>query len=326
MKRVLSGVQPSGEITLGNYITMKNFVNLQKYKDCYYCVVDLHSITVPQDPKKLYENSLQLAALYMAIGINPNESTLFLQSQVSAHAELAWLLQCNTYLGELSRMTQFKEKSKGKKAFSTGLYTYPILMAADILLYDTNYVPVGDDQKQHLELTRDIAIRFNNKFGDTFVIPEPLISKKGARIMSLDDPTTKMSKSNPNTHSKISLLDSPNKVKKSIMKSTTDSEMLIKYDLANKPGVSNLLTIYSSLTDISIEELETKYINQGYGNLKKDLVNTINDSLFTIQNDYTRILKSGEAFDVLKEGSKRANEVATKVLDKAKKNMGFITF
>ena len=326
MKRVFSGVQPSGEITLGNYITMKKFVKLQEDKDCFYCVVDLHSITVPQDPKILYKNSISLAALYMAIGIDPKKSTLFLQSLVPAHSELSWLLQCNTYFGELNRMTQFKDKIKNKKNFSSALFSYPVLMAADILLYNTDLVPVGDDQKQHLELTRDIAIRFNNKFEEIFTIPEPLISKNGARIMSLDDPTTKMSKSNPNIHSKITLLDPPNKVKKSIMRATTDSDMLIKYDPINKPGVSNLLTIYSELTDFSVEDLENKYENEGYGTLKKDLVEVINNTLKPIQEKYNEILNSNEALEVLKEGSRKANLIAEETLIKVKKSMGIITY
>lgn len=324
MKRVFSGVQPTGQIQLGNFITMQKFVKLQETHDCFYCIVDLHSITVPQDPKELHKNSLELAALYVALGIDPKKSTLFLQSQVSAHAELAWLLQCNTYMGELSRMTQFKDKSAGKKAFSTGLFTYPVLMAADILLYDTNYVPVGNDQKQHLELTRDVAGRFNNKFGETFVIPEPMISKVGARIMSLDDPTKKMSKSNPNVHSKICVLDPPNKIKKSIMKATTDSDGIVKFDEENKPGISNLLTIYSVLGDISIEELEAKYEGVGYGQFKKDLVEVVQNRLAPIQARYNEILESREIIDILREGAEKAEKVAAPVLKKTKEALGFV--
>ncbi|MGB3367051.1 MAG: tryptophan--tRNA ligase [Acidaminobacteraceae bacterium] len=326
MKRVLSGVQPSGQITLGNYITMKNFLNHQSTNDCFYCVVDLHSITIPQDPKELYENSLKLASLYMAIGLDPKKVTLFLQSQVSAHAELAWILQCNTYMGELSRMTQFKEKSEKNKSYSTGLYTYPVLMAADILLYDTAFVPVGEDQKQHLELARDIATRFNNKYGDTFVIPEPLIAKQGARIMSLDDPSIKMSKSNPAPHSKIALLDPASKIKKSIMKATTDSDGTINFDIENKPGVSNLITIYSSLTGESIDSIVAKYEGQGYGQFKKDLVGITWDILLPIQEKSQQYLDSGEVREVLIEGSKKANDVAQVVLNRVKKKIGLVTF
>jgi len=327
MKRVFSGVQPTSEIHLGNYIgAIRRFVDLQNDMDCFFCIVDMHSITVPQDPKSLYENSLKLAALYMAVGLDPNKSTIFLQSQVPAHAELAWYLQCNTYTGELNRMTQFKDKSQEKKADTTGLYTYPVLMAADILLYNTHYVPVGEDQKQHLELCRDIAIRFNKKFGETFVIPEPLISNFGARIMSLDDPTKKMSKSNENKHSKINLLDTPSKIKKSIMKAVTDSESEIRYDVENKPGVSNLMTIYSILTNINLEDIEKKYEGHGYGTFKKDLVEIVVSSLEPIQKRYEEIIKSGEVDKVLKEGAERANEISSKVLTDVKKKMGFVVF
>jgi len=328
MKRVFSGVQPTGQIHLGNYITMKNFVKQQDDKDCIYCVVDMHSITIPQDPIKLKKSIIELAALYVAIGLDPNKVTLFIQSQVSAHAELAWILNCFSYMGELSRMTQFKDKSEGKDVVTTGLFTYPVLMAADILLYDTNYVPVGNDQKQHLELARDIAIRFNNRFGNTFVVPEPMIAKieDGARIMSLDDPTQKMSKSNPNENSKITLLDPLTLVKKSIMRATTDSEALIKYDLENKPGVSNLLTIYSQFAPYSISELVTKYEGLGYGALKKDLVEVVNDELLKVQTEYNRVMNSGEIYDVLKQGRERANEISSGVLDRVKKTIGFVTY
>ena len=328
MKRVFSGVQPTGQIHLGNYITMKNFVKQQYDNDCFYCVVDMHSITLPQDPVVLKKSILELAALYVAVGLDPNKVTLFIQSQVSAHAELAWILNCFSYMGELSRMTQFKDKSEGKEVVTTGLFTYPVLMAADILLYDTHYVPVGNDQKQHLELTRDIATRFNNRFGETFVVPEPLIAKveDGARIMALDDPTLKMSKSNPNEHSKITLLDTPSQVKKTIMRATTDSDMQIKYDFINKPGVSNLLTIYSQFSNYSIQELEKKYEGQGYGNLKKDLVEVVNSELAKVQIEFNRIMNSGEIIDILKNGKHRADEISTSVLDRVKNKIGFITF
>lgn len=328
MKRVFSGVQPTGQIHLGNYITMKNFVKQQDDKDCIYCVVDMHSITVPQDPVKLRKSIIELAALYMAIGLDPNKVTLFIQSQVPTHAELAWILNCFSYMGELSRMTQFKDKSEGKDVVTTGLFTYPVLMAADILLYDTHYVPVGNDQKQHLELTRDIANRFNNRFGDTFVVPEPMIAKveEGARIMALDDPTQKMSKSNPNEHSKITLLDTPANVKKSIMRATTDSDSSIKYDFANKPGVSNLLTIYSQFTPYSIPDLEAKYEGLGYGALKKDLVEVVNTELLSVQQRFESIMASGEVYDVLKVGRERATKISTEVLDRVKQKIGFVTF
>jgi tryptophanyl-tRNA synthetase len=229
-------------------------------------------------------------------------------------------------MGELSRMTQFKEKSQKNKSYSTGLYTYPVLMAADILLYDTAFVPVGEDQKQHLELARDIATRFNNKYGDTFVIPEPLIAKQGARIMSLDDPSVKMSKSNPLPHSKIALLDPPSKIKKSIMKATTDSEGTINFDIENKAGVSNLLTIYSLLTGESIDSIVAKYEGQGYGQFKKDLVDITSDILIPIQKKSQLYLDSGEVREVLIEGSKKANDIAQIVLNRVKKKIGLVTF
>jgi tryptophanyl-tRNA synthetase len=328
MKRVFSGVQPTGQIHLGNYITMKNFVKQQDEKDCLYCVVDMHSITLPQDPETLKKSIIELAALYVAIGLDPNKVTLFIQSQVAAHAELAWILNCFSYMGELSRMTQFKDKSEGKQVVTTGLFTYPVLMAADILLYDTHYVPVGNDQKQHIELTRDIANRFNNRFGEIFVVPEPMIAKveDGARIMSLDDPTLKMSKSNPNPHSKITLLDSMAQIKKSIMRATTDSEAIIKYDLTEKAGVSNLLTIYSQFSGDSISSLVEKYEGQGYGTLKKDLVEVVTAELEPIQNRFHQILQSGDIYDVLKHGRNRAIEISTPVLDRVKKAVGFVTY
>ncbi|MCT4594644.1 MAG: tryptophan--tRNA ligase [Anaeromicrobium sp.] len=326
MKRVFSGVQPTGNITIGNYLgAIKQFVTYQEDNDAFYCVVDLHSITLPQDPKELHKNSLSVAAMYMAVGLDPNKCTIFLQSSVKEHAELGWFLQCMSSTGELSRMTQFKDKSRGDESAPTGLFTYPTLMAADILLYDTNYVPVGNDQKQHLELTRDLAMRFNNRFGETFVVPEYKEQKVGSRIMSLDDPTSKMSKSNPNEHSRICLLDSPNKVKKSLMRSTTDSDMEVRFDPENKAGVSNLLTIYSAFSGLSVKDLEKKYEGVGYGTFKKELVVVVNDSLAQIQDRYNKIIDSPELLDILKTGADRARQVASVTMDRVKKNMGFVT-
>ena len=225
MKRVFSGVQPTGNIHIGNYLgALKQFVELQEEMACLYCIVDLHSITLPQDPKELRNHILDVAALYLAVGLDPKKSTIFVQSDVPGHSELTWILTCNSYTGELSRMTQFKQKSRGEESAPTGLFSYPLLMAADILLYDTDIVPVGNDQKQHIELTRDIAIRVNNKYGEVFVVPEGRFLKAGARIMALDEPLNKMSKSAVNVHSRISLLDEPAKIKKSIMRATTDSD------------------------------------------------------------------------------------------------------
>ena len=328
MKRIFSGVQPSGMIHLGNYSAMKNFVKLQENEenDCFYCIVDLHSITIPQDPKKLFENSLELAALFIAIGLDPNKVTLFLQSHVSAHTELAWLLQCNTYMGELNRMTQFKDKANTLQSVTAGLFTYPTLMAADILAYDANYVPVGDDQKQHLELTRDIAIRFNNKYGETFVVPEGIYPKIGAKIMSLDTPDSKMSKSNPNEFSKIGLLESESKIKKSIMRATTHSDTEIRLDWENKAGISNLLTLYSVFGNITIPKLEQKYKGVGYGSLKKDLVAVIIDYLNPIKKTYSELRNSSELEKILKDGSERANSISSDVVKRVKKKIGFVQF
>lgn len=324
MKRVFSGVQPTGEIHIGNYLgAMKQFVALQDDYECFFCAVDLHALTVPQDPRVLREKTIELAALYLAIGLDPKKVTIFIQSHVPAHAELAWLLQCMTYFGELNRMTQFKDKSKGKESVSVGLFTYPDLMAADILLYNTHYVPVGEDQKQHLELTRDIAQRFNNRFGDTFVIPEPMILKVGARIMSLSDPTKKMSKSDSDSNNSINLLDEPTVIKKKIMRAVTDSESEIRLDWENKPGVSNLLTIYSLFTGIGIEKVADKFKGQGYGTLKKELVEVVIDRLTAIQKNYKELSRD-YVLKVLKEGAERAQAVAEKTLNEVKEKMGLV--
>lgn len=327
MKRVFSGVQPTGNIHIGNYIgAIKQFVELQETMDCFFCVVDLHSITLPQNPEEIYKHTLDVAALYMAVGIDPKKATIFIQSHVPAHTELSWLLLCNSYMGELSRMTQFKDKSSGKDAVPTGLFAYPALMAADILLYDTQVVPVGSDQKQHLELTRDIAIRFNNRFGETFIVPDVKIKEVGARIMALDEPTKKMSKSAENPLSRISLLDTPAQIKKSIMKSTTDSDNEIRYDVENKPGISNLLTIYSIFAGMAVPEIERKYQGLGYGTLKKDLVEIVTDSLSEIQDKFHKIRESDELKTTLQEGAEKANEIANKTLLRTKKKLGFVIF
>ena len=324
MKRVFSGVQPTGNIHLGNYLgALKQFVELQEDNECIYCIVDLHAITVPQDPKELREHILDVAALYLSVGVDPNKSIVFVQSDVSGHAELGWILNCNSYTGELSRMTQFKDKSKNKESAPTGLFTYPVLMAADILLYDTDIVPVGSDQKQHIELCRDLAIRINNKYKeDTFIVPDGRFLKEGARIMSLDDPTSKMSKSAENIHSRISLLDPPNKIKKSIMKATTDSEGVIRYDIKEKPGISNLLNIYSELSDYSVEELVEKYKDSGYGDFKKDLVKVVTEALEPIRLRYEEIRNSEELPKILEDGAKRADEISVKTLKRVKNNFG----
>lgn len=323
MKRVFSGVQPTGNIHLGNYLgALRQFVELQEDNQCIYCIVDMHAITVPQDPETLRKHTLDVAALYLAIGIDPKKSIVFVQSDVSGHAELSWILTCSSYTGELSRMTQFKDKSKNKESAPAGLFTYPILMAADILLYDTDVVPVGNDQKQHIELCRDIAGRINSRFPDTFVMPEGRFLKAGARIMALDDPTKKMSKSAENIHSRISLLDEPSKIKKSIMKATTDSEGVIKFDAENKPGISNLLNIYSVLSGITVEDLEKRYEGSGYGTFKKDLVDVTVEALAPIKARYEEIRSSQMLIDTLKDGAERADAIAQKTMTRVKENFG----
>lgn len=323
MKRVFSGVQPTGNIHLGNYLgALKQFVELQEDHQCIYCIVDMHAITVPQEPKVLKEHILDVAALYLAVGVDPKKSIVFVQSDVSGHAELSWVLTCNSYTGELSRMTQFKDKSKNKESAPAGLFTYPVLMAADILLYDTDVVPVGNDQKQHIELCRDIAIRVNGKYDKTFVVPEGRFLKSGARIMALDDPTKKMSKSAENIHSRISLLDEPSKIKKSIMKATTDSDGVVKFDVENKPGISNLLNIYSVLSGISIEELERKYEGKGYGDFKKDLAEVTVNALAPIRQRYEEIRYSDELTEILKDGAEKADAIAKETMKRVKKNFG----
>ncbi len=323
MKRVFSGVQPTGNLHIGNYLgALKQFVELQDDHECIYCVVDMHSITVPQDPKELKSHTLDIAALYMAVGIDPKKSIIFAQSTVPGHAELNWILTCNSYTGELSRMTQYKQKSHGAESAPTGLFMYPVLMAADILLYDTDIVPVGNDQKQHIELTRDLAIRINNKYGATFVVPEGRFMKAGARVMALDDPTSKMSKSAPNEMSRISLLDEPNKIKKAIMRSTTDSEGVIRFDIENKPGISNLLSIYSAFSGKTVEQLEKDYEGSGYGQFKKDLVEVAVDALTPIRERFNEIRNSQELLDVMKNGAERANAIAEPVVKRAKERFG----
>lgn len=323
MNRVFSGVQPTGNIHIGNYLgALKQFVELQIENEGIYCIVDLHSITVPQDPKVLKSNILDVAALYLSVGLDPKRSIVFIQSDVPAHSELAWILMCNSYTGELSRMTQFKQKNKGRESAPAGLFTYPILMAADILLYDTNTVPVGNDQKQHIELTRDIALRVNHTYGETFVVPEGRFLKEGARIMSLDDPTAKMSKSAVNESSRISLLDSPDKIKKAIMRSTTDSEGMVRYAPEEKPGVSNLLTIYSVFSGISIANLESKYEGLGYGAFKKDLVEVVTENLAPIQERYSQIRPSAELLAILADGAERASAIAEKTMIRVKDRFG----
>ncbi|MFD1705633.1 tryptophan--tRNA ligase [Siminovitchia sediminis] len=323
METIFSGIQPSGVITLGNYVgAIKQFIELQEDYDCYFCVVDQHAITVPQDRLELRKNIKGLAALYVAAGLDPKKATLFIQSEVPAHAQASWMLQCIAYIGELERMTQFKDKSQGKEAVSAGLLTYPPLMAADILLYDTDMVPVGEDQKQHLELTRDLAERFNRKYNDIFTIPEARIPKVGARIMSLQEPTKKMSKSDSNQKAFITLLDTPKQIEKKIKSAVTDSEGIIKFNRDQKPGVSNLLSIYSILGGKSIEELEKEYDGKGYGDFKADLAEVVVKALSPIQERYYQLVDSKELDDILDEGAEKASKKANRMLKKMENAMG----
>lgn len=327
MKRVLSGIKPSGDLNIGGYGgALHQFINLQNEFECFFFVPDLHAVTVPQNPKELHQRSRDVAAFYIASGIDPKKATIFIQSQVSAHAELGWLLETQAYFGELSRMTQFKEKSDGKDTVSSALFTYPVLMAADILIYQATHVPVGEDQKQHLELTRDLAARFNNRFEMTFVVPEPLIQQIGSRIMGLDDPTKKMSKSNPNRNSYVLVLDSPDDIRKKFAKAVTDSDMSVHYDWDNKPAVSNLIEIYSVFSGDSIETIEKRYEGQGYGSFKKDLAEVVVEKLIPIQENFKQIVHSEELDRILKEGASKAAEIANETLLAAKRAMGFVIF
>ena len=324
MKRMLSGIKPTGQLTLGNYIgALRNFVNYQDDYEMIVFIANLHCITEYQDPEDLRRNLTDAVALYLACGLDPEKATIFLQTDVHAHAELGYIMACNTYLGELNRMTQFKDKSaKGEKNMTAGLYTYPCLMAADILLYDANYVPVGEDQKQHVELTRDVAQRFNNKYGDTFVVPEPLIAKVGARIMSLSDPSKKMSKSDETNKGCIYLLDDPKAARKKIMSAVTDSFGEIKLDKENQPGLYNLIEIASSISGESMEEIVLKFAGQGYGKLKGYTADLVCEELEKIQERYRQIMDSHMIETVLEDGARKASAIANGKLEEVKKKIG----
>lgn len=325
MKTVFSGVQPSGNLTIGNYLgAIRNFVELQHDYACNFVVVDLHAITVPQDPAALREQSESVASLYVAVGVDPQKANIYMQSHVPQHAELGWLLTTLTSMGELERMTQFKDKSSGKESVGAGLFVYPSLMAADILLFNTDLVPVGEDQKQHLELARDIAGRFNHRYGEFFHIPEGYTPKVGARIMSLDDASKKMSKSNPNEGSRINMLDAPDVIRKKISRATTDSGKEVRYDPAAKPEVSNLISIYSEFSGLSIAEVEQRYEGQMYGPFKKELAEVVVSVLEPIQQRYHEIRKSGEIHEILRQGADRARETAERNLKLIYERMGFL--
>lgn len=311
MKRILTGLKPTGELTIGNYIgAIKQMIEFQKDFDTYLFVSDLHSLTVDNDSEELHKNIRDFIALYIACGMDPSRATLYVQSDCPYITAVSWMLECSTYFGEMSRMIQFKEKSKENSSFTVGLFTYPALMAADILVVDSNLVPVGIDQKQHVELTRDIAIRYNNKYGDTFVIPEPKITEVGTKIMDLQDPSKKMSKTADSKKGVIALLDNLEDVRKKIMSATTDSESRVVYDEKNKPGISNLINIYSGLTDISIKDIENKFKDNNYGEFKKEVADVVIKFLEEVQSNYKYLIENKELDVLLDEGSKKVNEMA----------------
>ena len=325
-KVIFSGIQPSGDLTIGNYLgALKNWVKLQNEYNCYFCIVDLHAITVRQKPADLRRRSLELLSLYIAAGISPEKNTLFIQSHVPAHTELAWILTCNTYMGELSRMTQYKDKSqKYGNSIGAGLFNYPSLMAADILLYNADLVPVGKDQTQHLELTRDLANRFNSAYSDTFKIPEGYIAKEGAKIMDLQEPTKKMSKSSDNPNSFILIMDPPDVIRKKISRAVTDSLGVINYS-DEQPGVKNLLNIISAIKGIAPEELVKNYKDKGYADLKKDAADAIVDELTPIQEKVKELMKDKKYLEsIYKEGAQKASYAAAKTLRKVQKTVGMI--
>lgn len=325
--RVFSGIQPTGNIHLGNYLgAVKNWVDNQEKYENIFCVVNSHAITIPQDPSVLRQKTYDLCAMLLACGINPSQSILFIQSQIQEHTSLAWLLTCITPMGDLSRMTQFKDKSqKNPKNIFAGLFNYPNLMSADILLYKSNFVPVGEDQKQHIELARDTAIRFNRDFGETFVVPEPLILKEGARIMGLDDPTKKMSKSSGDKPNHlIALIDAPEAIIKKFKKATTDSEGIIAFD-KNRAGVYNLLTIYQCFTKQTQAQIEAEFAGQGYGVLKTRVAEVVIESLRPIRESYEKLINEKDYLhSILQEGESRARQIASATYKEAKERMGLV--
>lgn len=323
---LFSGVQPSGKIHLGNYIgAIRNFKKLEDEYRCLICVVDLHAITLRQVPAQLRRQTLELTALYIACGLDPMRTIIYCQSHVPQHAELSWILNCFTYMGELSRMTQFKDKAaRHQENINAGLFTYPTLMAADILLYQTKVVPVGSDQTQHLELTRDIAQRFNAIYGDVFVVPEAYIPRETARIMSLSDPERKMSKSDPDENSVISLLDPPDVIRRKLKRAVTDSQGVIAYDPEGRPGVSNLLSILSGMTGERPEAIAGRMAGQGYGRLKEEVAEAVIEGIRPIQSSFEQLMKDKDYLArILKDNAQRAQQMAQRTLSKVQKKMGF---
>ena len=323
MKKILTGLKPTGELTLGNYIgAIKQMKQLQDQYDSYLFVADLHALTVPQNPSDLRRRIRDFLALYIACGIDPNNNLIYLQSENEFIPAISWLLECSTYYGEASRMIQFKEKSKQHSNFSVGLLTYPVLMAADILYADIDLVPVGIDQKQHVELARDIAIRFNKNYGDTFVIPEALISETGTKIKDLKDPTKKMSKSEENPNGVILMLDEEKAIRKKIMGATTDSEMSVHFDEEKKPGISNLMNIYAALKEKTIDEIEAEFQGENYGTFKKKVADAVVETLLPIQERYHELLHSNELDHILDQGIAKSREIAKKKYQDMAKKMG----
>ena len=323
MARVLSGIKPTGTLTLGNYIgALKRFPSFQTLHNSFIFIADLHALTLPIDPEVLKTNTVDLVAFYLASGLDPKKTTLFLQSHVSAHAELNTILTNYAYMGEMSRMTQFKEKSESKKdqAIGLGLFTYPVLMAADILLYDAEIVPVGEDQRQHVELTRDLVQRFNQRYGEVLIMPKAELSKVGARVMSLSDPTKKMSKSDPKGN--IELKEDLISVRKKIMSAVTDSDTVVRYDVNTKPGISNLMSIYASIKDTTLQDVEQRFQGQSYGTFKKAVADVVCAELDQLQQRYHQVIASGLVQDVLTEGAKRARTVANATLLRVKQAIG----
>ena len=323
MERVLTGLKPTGDLTLGNYIgSIKQMVNMQDKYDSYIFVADLHALTIPQDPYELNERIKKFIAMYIACGLDPQKNTIYIQSENEYIPAMSYLLECTTSYGEASRMIQFKEKSKQNANFSVGLLTYPVLMTADILYCDADYVPVGIDQKQHVELARNIAERFNSRYGETFKLPNPLISSTGTKIKDLKDPTKKMSKSEENPQGVISMFDSPEVIIKKIMKATTDSDNTIKYDPENKPGISNLLNIASVITGLTIEELEKQFENKGYGDFKKYVASVTATHISVIQERYNQLIENEELDNILDKGIQKSRELAKEKYDLMKTKMG----
>ncbi|NBK96516.1 MAG: tryptophan--tRNA ligase [Erysipelotrichia bacterium] len=328
MKKCLSGIKPTGQLTLGNYIgAIRQFVKLQDEYEMFIFIANLHALTVAQDPKELKQNTKDLIALYLACGLDPEKVTLFLQSDVKEHAELGWIMTCQSYMGELNRMTQYKDKvAKQESGITAGLFTYPSLMAGDIILYDADVVPVGVDQKQHVELCRDLVHRFNNAYGETFTVPEPIVPKIGAKVMSLQTPTKKMSKSEENPKGCIYLLDDPAVARKKIKSAVSDSIGIVQFDEENQPGISNLLTIQSALSNESIEDIVKQFEGKGYGDFKAHVGETVYDFLSELQAKYKEIVASKIIEKTLEEGAEKASKIARKKMYKVKKKLGIQIF